>query len=408
MKRLALVLLLAACDGSGSLLSGVDIALDAGGPDADPGADPGACPTPLGGDGAFGAHLTGGGPLSLSDGSTVTRVIQLDAYFPEGRTAGAPVILAGSVGWPWARLHVTQATLDADLGAEVSWHGYQGMEEVYLNGTLEPGAKGLVAHVESNTAEPGSDVIVMAAGTITLCPSGGVPAPTLTSAGYGSVFAPTAALRLVPSAPIAFTTVTLSASAGGASVPVTVDAAETEALLVVPTAAFPPGQAVELDVDAADILGRPFTTSLDFTPLATTAVVTDLAFDGAPPDGAVVGTETATADGLLELNASGSLGPYTALLALPERGAATDLRVTVGSWTGYAEGVHLAIVSATGARSDLPSIDLTVDTAPWDGAAPLPEGDPLYLVVEADTSPPMPQYLSLPSIRVFLDRIAFE
>jgi len=289
-------------------------AVEASMPDADHDETSAApCSTPLDGTEPFGAHLDGKGTLYTDPyfpppNQPYQASLALDIYFPGGRVAGAPVLLAMPVEYAVPALQVSaQSVLAADLSA--TGLNVSGGLGVRVTGTLLPSDDGLSAAVEENIAFA-TDVGEMATGVLKLCPTGPAPVPGLTVLSRNdfpslrststpvqtSLVAPTSTVLLKPSTPIdpeALAKIRLYAS--DAEIPVSVRVGtdiESSPLLLSANAAFPPETPLRLDTTAVtDVLGRPVPCSSSLSPLTTTAVVSDLTFATAPT-GAVATTGT--------------------------------------------------------------------------------------------------------------------
>jgi hypothetical protein len=375
------------------------------------------CKTKLSGDAPFGNVLRGFASLTDPYGSpTVTsRYLSVDVYFPQGRRPGAPVILANRVGWDPPGVAAQAATLDADLGAAVEWSGMagnSGMEGVGIAGQLVGPADGIAANVKVNISGPSDDGARIATGQVRLCSSGSVPAPELAAAdSYG----PRSTIVLLPTTPLDPAAIHVAVSANGAPVPVSVTSTG-RAIEVTPTLALPPNQLLLFDTAGTnDVLGRAFVLTAQPTPISTTATVTDLTFATAPPDGAIVCTAGFVANGKLSLNESygpgPKAGPYEALLALPDPGAATAIGAEISwqqpTWPGGCDFVELAVVGADGAVETYQH-GLRADPSPLTTTVKLPASRPLWLSVKVSAPIPVPQTFPLVGCALSLSSLAFQ
>lgn len=382
---------------------------DGGVPDASPLAPP-ACANTLSGSSPFGVRLSGSATLTITSppGGSTSRNLAVDVYFPHGRQAGAPVILANQVRWDKPGVAAQSAILDGDLGATVTWWGkagLNGMEDVRIDGRLFGAADGIAADANVNVGDPGSDAGKEGKGRVRLCPNGAVPVPELVPQGsYG----PRSTVLLAPTTPPDTTTVHVAVSEGATGIPVSV-VASGPPIEVTAATAFPPNQALVFDIGGMkDVLGRAFVLTAQPTPLLTTATVTDLTFATAPPDGSIATTVQFTTNGKLGLNVSATNGPYEVLVALPDPGAATGLAAQL-AWQSYyaCAGVELAVVGADGAVETYQH-QLESEPMPLAASVKLPASRPLWLSVKVLAPPAIPQRLAVGGCTLTLSSLAFQ
>jgi hypothetical protein len=401
-------------------------------PDADHDeASAAPCSTPLDGTEPFGVHLEGRGalyhgPFPPAANQPYQASLALDIYFPGGRVAGAPVLLAMPVEYAVPALQVSaQSVLAADLSA--TGLNVSGGLGVRVTGTLLPLDDGLSAAVEENIAFA-TDVEEMVTGALKLCPTGPAPVPGLTVLSRNdfpslrststpvqtSLVAPTSTVLLKPSTPIdpeALAKIRLYAS--DAEIPVSVRVGtdiESSPLLLSANAAFPPETPLRLDTTAVtDVLGRPVPCSSFLSPLTTTAVVSDLTFATAPT-GAVATTGTSLiTDGKLSLRGLGLSTSFYALLALGSVAPATQARLRIGVVCTQTTSVWVR-ANLVGAAGDSVAVPLACGS-PQDVFVPLPPSTgKIWLSVVSEPQAPHPQYLNPPSAnnQVEIDEIAFE
>jgi hypothetical protein len=389
-------------------------------------APPGSCAAPLVGATAFGKVLSGTGDLETDIPNSPTPVrpktITVHAYFPAGRRPGQPVILAMPTRWPrpglaWSMPQILDATagIPAIPGIDIADDLGTG-----FSGALLGPDQGLQGTGSANFAF-GTDVGDSGRGPITLCPAGDVPAATLTS--NDPAFVPNLPLWFAPGAPLDEKNLpAVSVSSGGKNVPVTATVTLRQpffagtALVVTPVVAFPPNQPLTIELGGlADPLGRPFVIAAP-PPLQTTATVTDLTFDTAPPVGAVVeqgpaGHGSNVAGGLLILGDRNAFG-VSALVALGDPGARTKVRLH-GQWDCGAfrqapteQSRSLLIV---GAQGEATQVALTCGP-PQDVVVDRPAAGPLWLSFAGPPNQSHPQFLppGPSSVAAQIDAITFE
>ncbi|MEZ4407735.1 MAG: hypothetical protein R3A52_14875 [Polyangiales bacterium] len=255
--------------------------VDVATPDA-PDADPVTCV--IDGSGPLAVTLRGTAVGERGSGRASALTETIDLYLPRGRVAGAPVVYAFQSTWPYARLEALAGTLDATLGnGGLAFHGYRGGQVDFTVRLVGPD-RGAVMDVTRNLNERTDSAEVVTA-RVPLCPVG-APAPEL-SVGP-RVIVPTVGVSLVPSAPIATGLDAVRVTVGGEAAPANVSYAQG-VLTVTPAAPWPVGGDIAVDTSSLrDLMGRAFTVPDPITTLRTTAEVSDLTFETAPPPGAVV------------------------------------------------------------------------------------------------------------------------
>ena len=405
-------------------------------PDADYGdASAAPCSTPLAGTAPFAAHLKGSGTLytaasSYSPSQPHQVSLELDIYFPSGRVAGAPVLLAMPVDYADPALQVGgQSLLAADLSA--TGLTVQGGLGVSVTGTLLPPDDGLSATVGEDLAM-GTDIADQVSGALKLCPTGSPPTPGLAVAsrndfavlrGTGtpvstSLVAPTSHVLLKTATPIdAAALAKIRLFAGDVEAPVTV-AVHSEfgssPILLGADAAFPPLKPLRLDTTAVtDILGRPVPPSGSLQPLAPPGAVSDLTFATAPTGAlATTGTSQVT-NGMLVLGHVGYGGGFDALLALGSVAPATQARLRIGVDCQAAGGSRpselVARADLVGTAGDSVTVPLACGP-PQDVTVSLPPSTGnIWLSVVSEPTPQHPQFSAYsPYNEVQIDEIAFE
>ncbi|MFH0902352.1 MAG: hypothetical protein V2A73_17100 [Pseudomonadota bacterium] len=367
------------------------------------------CSTPLEGDSPFGAVLSGDChlttiPNDAEEAQSLYRRVSLEVFFPEGRRAGARVVLAQQEHWDYPHLNSHIGELDEDGTAEVIYSGYEGMEGFTVRGTLGGPSDGIEAMLTMNIAR--SDMVQLAECAIRLCPTRPAPEPEL----HGSpVFGPSSTIVFVPTAPVDTSTAKVVATVNERAIDVILTAHDY-GIYVSPAAAFPPGHDVAFDFSGTrDILGRPFVSADEqSSPLRTFDVVTDLDFDTPPPIGAVVATtEVSTEEGQLVLGSHACFGPFVALLSLPDPGAASVARFRI-SRIGFTV-VNISAVDSDGGVKVLPTIHPGDDPDPPHGhALALPPGRPVWLAIDVYAQGSKPQSLPIGTCAVEFEDIVFE
>jgi hypothetical protein len=325
----------------------------------------------------------------------------------------------------------TPVTLASDLsatGLSVSGH------DETITAELLPGSGGLLATIAANFASPGTDVGDDRTGTLTMCPSGVAPTPSLQVSA--AVLSPLATLSLNASTPLAASALDgLRITSPLGNVPVKIVPSTSAGsryangpnFTITALSSFPPGQPLTIDASQVrDVLGQPVAvTTSSALVLTTTDVLSDLSLATIPPLGAVAGSGCvssafATLDAAVPsemsrctsggLRSSGSVtfkkggltGPNVdGLLALPAT-TATKLRVrmSVGdpvalgtscqSGTSYAAMVKgvMAVVGPNGETSALET--LLCDGNVSDHVLALPSASPLWLAIHLEGFAPVP------------------
>ncbi|MDB4931470.1 MAG: hypothetical protein JWM10_3954 [Myxococcaceae bacterium] len=364
-------------------------------------------PCPIVSAAPYAAHLAGHGYAGPDAGPPYPLRQELDLYLPQGRSPGAPVLLAFPTYWPLSALTVLTGRFDADGGVTgLDWIINYGGPLSFRGGMAAPSG-GLQLQLFGNRNGT-SDTVELVVGEASPCPAGDAPAPTLTAT---AVATPHGVLRLLPSAPVGDGVAGVRLTADGS--PVASTAVVVDGALVVTAASWlRPGASVGVDLGALrDVMGRAFTLSGTLRTLATTAVVTDLEFTAAPPAGAVA-TElaTATADGLLSV-VTGPRAPYRVLVALGALTGATRLRASL-RFRCSVEDFAVWIVAADGANTPLPIGPATATpdlTGARELAGPLPGTGPWWLYVENRSTPERPGWRGpLSACPVQFDRVVAE
>jgi hypothetical protein len=364
-------------------------------------AEAGACAFPLTGDTPFGAVVGADVDFSAPDAGIAQTVhIRLEVYFPQGRVPGAPVILSRPVQWPEPGVATGTGQLGSGGGAQVTWCGRYDQRDLVVTASLGAPDEGLDAVLDMSFTDATPPDTVRA--TARLCPEGPLPAPRLATADF---FGPITAVTLAPTAPLDPATVTVTATVGGS--PVATKVAVYTSIQVGAVPAFPPGQAVTFDVSGTkDILGRAFALTAQPAPLATTAADADLGFDAAPPQGSLTAFPTSrwsVAGGSLQVTLD--LGDVSLLLALPDPGAASRLRVTA-SWDLCHPSLLMAVVDAVG-HATWQGVPLG-SPIPADLTLELPSERPLWFALAAQSWAPGLIDPPLPACLLTIDALAFE
>ena len=271
-----------------------------------------------------------------------------------------------------------------------------------VEGDLLPGQGGLMADVEMNFST--TDALDTRTARVHLCPVGDAPDAAL-SPESRQVW-PLSKILLNSASPLAPDSATaLSVSTSDGPVAVTIAAGTDPTLTLSPVAAFPPGRALTLDTSGMrDVLGRLVPGPADqLSAPQTTAVLTDLSFETAPAEGALVCSHgCAVESGALRIEpGAGRRRGQDALLALPAT-SATRLRVraSLHNPRSYSAGsAVMAVVGPHGERSELATLAMT--TAPVDTTLELPAVSPLWLVIHVEGHTSYPRTLPPPPAPVF-------
>ena len=402
-----------------------------------------SCKTGLSGAAPFGAQVSGTGTfpnqIAASTAAPITSTMTAYLYFPAGRVAGGQALLAmQSRVVQGLYFFGSPVTIAGDLsatGLAVSGH------DETITADLLPGSDGLRATIAANFSSPGTDVADDRTGTMTMCPSGDAPAPSLQVGAV--VLSPLGTLSLNSSTPLAASALdALRISCPLGEVPVKT-APNTQAgsryaigpnFTITASSAFPPGQPLTIDASQVrDVLGRPVPVTVSYGAtlvLTTTDVLSDLSLATPPPSGAVAGTgcvssafpaldaavpgdmSRCTGGGIAS---SGSLtfknmratGSVDALLALPAT-TATKLRVrmSVGdpvvSGTGCQSGMSYAsmskgVMAVVGPNGEASAPEtLACDGNLADHVLALPSAAPLWLTIHLEGVAPVPFMLPPP------------
>jgi len=400
-----------------------------------------SCETGLSGAAPFGAQVSGTGTfpnqIAASTAAPITSTMTAYVYFPAGRVAGGQALLAmQSRVVQGLYFFGSPVTIAGDLsatGLSVSGH------DETITADLLPGSDGLRATIAANFSSPGTDVGDDRTGTMTMCPSGEAPAPSLQVGAV--VLSPLATLSLNSSAPLAASALdALRIASPLGDVPVKI-APNTSAgsryaigpnFTITANSAFPPGQPLTIDASQVrDMLGRPVPVTYGGTlVLTTTDVLSDLSLATTPPSGAVAGTACVSSpfaafdaavpgdmsrctgggiasSGTLTFKNVRATGSVDALLALPAT-TATKLRVgmSVGdpvvSGTGCKSGMSyasmskgvMAVVGPNGETSALETLACDGNLA--DHVLALPSAAPLWLTIHLEGVAPVPFMLPPP------------
>jgi hypothetical protein len=326
------------------------------------------CTTPVSGDAPFGAQLGTSGAI----------------FFPQGRVAGAPVIVIRDQLFTGGFSKST-STLLPDLSSatdlSVRDHCQNG-----FSGRLVGPTDGIDALVSVNPDLTYSDAIPpLVNERAWLCPTAPAPAPSMTTGG-GQIL-PTSALTVSVNAPVDDTTLkTISAQPTNAfSSSVVADGR----IRVGPQAGrawLPSSLAVDL-TGLRDAIGRSYGGAqiASFTVITPAGAIADRTMTAAPPTNAFVGTgfATSTAGGLLTLSvlsASASTG-YEAVVGLGAQAGATKLRLShrVVCGTDNFSDASAMLVSSDGYSAP---IALGCAATPSEVTVTLPGSGPYYVVVQ--------------------------
>jgi hypothetical protein len=304
-------------------------------------------------------------------------------------------------------LAMPSATLDARLTAESGWVGTDGMQ-LYLDGSLGAPELGLHGEFNRNLAIPDSDVVLSVGGTGRLCPTaapeGGSELSTTLSSPES--YTPAGPIWLVPSAPLDPTTLTITASAAGQPVPVQVSEYYYGIVKLSPQVAFPPNAELSLDVSAVrDVFGNPVHLQPAPTAMKTTAVVTDLSFDTAPPSGAAVCGDQCGVDGTGRLALRARCGDGRAVIGLSAPSVATKVVVTYRFAGDFNPG-NLKLIDVAGKVTVLPLVLNAEQNQQVEGSPP--STGSLWLVWDLRQLSCEPQWISPNRGLLEIDEIRFE
>lgn len=281
----------------------------------------GTCPSSLHGPVPFGCAMTPRAPVAALGER------QFAIYFPNGRVAGGPVVLAMSLPSRWELSVSAPVALDPERGAA---HLRLGDVDTNVDATLAPGSDDVSLRVELFQPVPWDEPSTFVTATLAL--AGDAPEPALTA--RHNWLSPLSGVDLSASAPIDPGTLTqLRVLDGEVEVPAASTTDDGALIRVRPpaAAALPPGRPLQLVVAGVrDILGR--VVRLNPVPaLMTSAAIVDLTF-ATPPAVATIASSTTpgwltTSSGVLQVpdtpNAGGD-GSYTTVLALGVAPAGTS------------------------------------------------------------------------------------
>lgn len=287
-------------------------------------------------------------PMTLDE----TRLL----FLPRGRSPDAP-LLVGFNNYAGSFVEVP-ASFEGNAGlAGLYYSGIDSSDVAWTASMSAPdGPLTLQLSRNLNTV---TDVRDEWQGEATLCPEGDAPAPTLRPL---LEVGPVGPWRLGANAPVAAGADTITLRANDMRVEVSARW-ESGWLTLTPARSVAPGSELALDVSGVrDPVGRVFSVEGAVRVLETTAAVSDLAFDVAPPAGAVVGGRAQVREGALELRSdTGRIGPYVSLIALGETAAGPvtlryqtrfgDTR-TFTAWLVRADGTRVSLPIESGAPSD--------------------------------------------------------
>jgi len=273
----------------------------------------GGCPSSLRGTAPFGCAMNPRAPVDPLGER------RFAIYFPNGRVAGAPVVLAMSLPGQWELSVSAPVALDTDGGAA---HLRLGDIDTNVDATLAPGADEVSLRVELFRPLPWDEPSTFV--TTTLAFAGDAPEPVLTA--RHNWLSPVSGVDLTASAPIDPGTLTQLHVLDGVVVVPTLSTTDDGALIRVrppPPAALPPARPLQLVVGGVrDIIGR--VVRLNPVPsLTTSATIADLTF-ATPPTADTIASSTTpgwllSSGGVLQLpdmpNAGGD-GSYTIVLPL--------------------------------------------------------------------------------------------
>ncbi len=355
------------------------------------------CPTPIAGSEPFGVVL-GAEDLDLQPASSTHSPkkgsVFVDVFFPQGRTPGAPVVLAQPDGCTYRRLRAATASVGDDGRIDVKMPNGYGAD--LLDGALLPPTDGFFGdvHVSGFDWLPGDDVVVTrVAKGATLCAVREAPPSAL---GVLATGAPNAPIHLLASAPLDPAVLDVGVKTGdGASIPTTTSH-DRGLLTVRATSAFPPGKPLVLDTSKLrDVLGRALVAPSGPLPvLTTTSIVVDGTFDTEPPDGATIGGSTSGG----RFRASVTTTPHSpkplgAALSLGAPGPGQKLRLRIGAF-GCAVETRVSLVAADGQATKI-AVPCGIGTLADGGAVPVEVSDvvvtppapgPLWLSISGGAS----------------------
>jgi hypothetical protein len=320
----------------------------------------------------------------------------VDLYFPQGRVAGAPVVM-DPLG---TERQVGRATLDSSL--TVAFVEASDRCGNRVRGALVGPDDGLRADLLLNP-DPMSDALHLFPGTAVMCPSGSIPAPAMKRLGSEPIV-PGETIDFSADTPISQATLTSAnvAEAPGAYASV---GNGDEQLRVAPAngRVFVPG-ALSLDLrEVTDVLGRPYLPDVYLIevlkPAGTIA-------DGGADAGVAASAIAAAYDTLVVANGTTTVSPkglgmgigsgYAAVIGLGAGTGATTARVVhrfICTRAGDSATGTVTIVSSDGSFAPVAG---SCSEAPTEVAVILPGPGPHYLVVK-DLRQPLQMQCSLAS-----------
>jgi hypothetical protein len=375
---------------------------------------PFTCQTAISGDSPFGVKVSGTATLFSDNGGTAQgkelgeAQIEFDLFFPNGRRAGAPALLATRSACKPGALNVYGVNGDA-MGGTIDVGGWIWLNEFNFHGMLSGdtirGTAGM------NVAEPSTDVGEYGTGQLTLCAAGSPSAATLVP--VDEMVYPTQTAWFVPGAPVDLTDVHVSVASSGHAVKTEV-VQENGLIGVRPIASFPPGIGLTFDFSGSrDVIGRSLIVTAPQA-ATTSTVVSDLTFASAPPAGAVV-PPAEVVDGRLELYVLGSYQhtdrPFNhQLVALGDHSGPQQLaKLSLSCWYEWKHVFtsSLGLIDATGNVEPIP---IKCDYTDEQVTVVLPGTGPFWLELSIPKpEKDCPQSFGAPPLGVFVrvDEILF-
>lgn len=273
-----------------------------------------SCTTPVDGSTPFSVTLNGTG---MADGGVVSGYAEI--YFPEGRAAGRPVIMAVPRYFPPATRAIARGVLDSTLSATLTAKDPDCMGGV--SGTLVGPADGMDAVVSNNKTAP-SDAVDIVSAPAALCPMGTPSAPAFSVGGVTPL--PTQTVHVDGNVPL--DTSTFSTIFSTPSRPLDVQEDGTR-ISIKGKNAFDPFTELTVDLSGVrDVLGRPI-GALTFKTQALSASLTDGTFATAPSSGAYFGDVSVSA-GVLRATAATYPGiPLILVLGIGSQGSKTSVHL---------------------------------------------------------------------------------
>jgi hypothetical protein len=368
----------AATGGSGGSAGSTDDggAGHAGIPIAGAAGSTGKCPSPIEGSGPFALTVSGSATVTSNTGSAQA-TLSAQLYFPQGRVAHAPVVLARRDGYV-PDLKVWRGTLDEQAGAtglSVSDYCSNG-----VSGDLVPPNGGIAGTLSYDLTAP-SDALSIAKGPVLLCRDGDAPAAALHASN--TAFLPTGSAFYSMTTPVDSSTIH-PLTPDWLPAGITVSEAQGRLSLTPAAGAFPPGEwALDLS-SLRDVMGASYSVPATLVVLRPAKDIAD------PMLNTVTQEEVAIYSGSL-LSTPGRLtvaGSYTdqglgAVIGLGGSSAHHSVRVRqrficMGSNTEY-PSARVTVVGSDGASANIPC---TCGSSAEDQNAALPGAAPWYLVVE--------------------------